>query len=172
VSLIDENVEEIDYERCARSDIVSVTGMSVQRFRMKGILAELNRQELRDGYVKLMNDLYEPEAYFGRLEDLYLKGRLAYGKARAAYLLQHPWAWLKAQAASLVTSVVLFRRLMRGIPEATLRQEYRKRVWRLLRVRPKPSLLLLYIYRCAMHYHQYTMTRQMTLGHSPIYNSF
>ena len=133
---------------------------------------QLSRQELRDGYVKVMNDLSEPEAYFGRLEDLYLKGRFAYGKGRAAYLLHHPWAWLKAQAASLVTSFVLFRRLMRGIPEATLRQEYRKRVWRLLRVRPEPSLLLFYIYRCAMHYHQYTMARQMTLGQSPIYNSF
>ena len=132
----------------------------------------MSREELRDGYVKLMQDLYEPEAYFGRLEDLYLKGRFAYGKGRAAYLLHHPWAWLKAQAVSLVTSFVLFRRLMRGIPEATLRQEYRKRVWRLLRVRPEPSLLLFYIYRCAMHYHQYTMAMQMTLGQSPIYNSF
>src|ERR671922_384263 len=43
VTLIDENVEPIDWERCARADIVGVTGMSVQRFRMKEILAELKR---------------------------------------------------------------------------------------------------------------------------------
>src|SRR3981081_4380561 len=41
VTLIDENVEAIDFERCARADIVGVTGMSVQRHRMKEILAEL-----------------------------------------------------------------------------------------------------------------------------------
>ncbi|APW59136.1 B12-binding domain-containing radical SAM protein [Paludisphaera borealis] len=41
VTLIDENVEAIDWERCARADIVALTGMSVQRFRMKEILTEL-----------------------------------------------------------------------------------------------------------------------------------
>ena len=41
VTLIDENVEPIDWERCRRADIVGITGMSVQRFRMKEILAEL-----------------------------------------------------------------------------------------------------------------------------------
>jgi len=44
VTLIDENVETIDFERCARADIVGVTGMSVQRFRMKEILSELRRR--------------------------------------------------------------------------------------------------------------------------------
>ena len=44
VTLMDENVEAIDYERCARADIVGVTGMSVQRFRMKEILTELKRR--------------------------------------------------------------------------------------------------------------------------------
>src|SRR3954451_20764692 len=44
VTLMDENVEAIDYARCARADIVGVTGMSVQRYRMKEILAELKRR--------------------------------------------------------------------------------------------------------------------------------
>ena len=44
ITLIDENVEAINFERCARADIVGVTGMSVQRFRMKEILAELKRR--------------------------------------------------------------------------------------------------------------------------------
>jgi hypothetical protein len=44
VTLIDENVEAIDYERLARADIVGVTGMSVQRFRMREILTELKER--------------------------------------------------------------------------------------------------------------------------------
>src|SRR6266508_78893 len=44
VTLIDENVEAVDFERCARADIVGITGMSVQRFRMTEILAELKRR--------------------------------------------------------------------------------------------------------------------------------
>ncbi len=49
VTLIDENVEAIDFERCARADIVGVTGMSVQRFRMKEILTELKRRGVLHG---------------------------------------------------------------------------------------------------------------------------
>ena len=44
VTLMDENVEPIDWERCARADIVGVTGMSVQRFRMTEILTELKQR--------------------------------------------------------------------------------------------------------------------------------
>src|SRR3954467_3173057 len=43
-TLLDENVEAIDWERCARADIVGVTGMSVQRFRMREILTELKKR--------------------------------------------------------------------------------------------------------------------------------
>ncbi len=41
VTLIDENVSEIDFERLSQADIVGVTGMSVQRFRMLEILQAL-----------------------------------------------------------------------------------------------------------------------------------
>ena len=44
VTLIDENVEAIDYDLCSRADIVGVTGMSIQRFQMKHILEELKRR--------------------------------------------------------------------------------------------------------------------------------
>jgi radical SAM superfamily enzyme YgiQ (UPF0313 family) len=44
VTLIDENVEPIDFDRCARADIVGVTGMNVQRRRMHEILAELRQR--------------------------------------------------------------------------------------------------------------------------------
>ncbi|HEU5117235.1 MAG TPA: cobalamin-dependent protein, partial [Isosphaeraceae bacterium] len=44
VTLMDENVGPIDFDRCARADIVGVTGMSVQRFRMKEILGELKER--------------------------------------------------------------------------------------------------------------------------------
>ena len=46
VSIIDENVEAIDFERCARADIVGVTGMAVQRERMREIIVELKRRRI------------------------------------------------------------------------------------------------------------------------------
>ena len=41
VTIIDENVEPIDYERCRWADIVGVTGMAVQRARTREIITEL-----------------------------------------------------------------------------------------------------------------------------------
>ena len=45
VTLIDENVEEIDYSVLEQMDLIGLTGMVVQRFHMKEILAELKRRE-------------------------------------------------------------------------------------------------------------------------------
>ena len=44
ITLIDENVTPIDFERCARADIVGVTGMIVQRRRMSAILGRLKER--------------------------------------------------------------------------------------------------------------------------------
>jgi radical SAM superfamily enzyme YgiQ (UPF0313 family) len=44
VTLVDENVEPIDYDLCARADIVALTGMIVQRFRMTEVLTDLKRR--------------------------------------------------------------------------------------------------------------------------------
>src|SRR5713226_4987169 len=45
VRILDENIEPLDFDRIARADIVGVTGMSVQRARMREILGELKRRD-------------------------------------------------------------------------------------------------------------------------------
>jgi radical SAM superfamily enzyme YgiQ (UPF0313 family) len=132
----------------------------------------LTREQLRDGYVRLLNALYDPGAYFARLEALYLGERIPWGRGPAAYWRRHPGNWLKTQARNLIGAAVLFGRLLRGIPEASLRREYRRRLWRLVKARPDANLALLYVIKCALHYHHHTMARQMARGHSPVYNSF
>ena len=72
----------------------------------------------------------------------------------------------------LSRTVGLFARLMRRVPEASLRRQYRRRLARLLQKRPDPHLLFLYTVKCAMHYHHHTMARQMALGQSALVNSF
>jgi radical SAM superfamily enzyme YgiQ (UPF0313 family) len=132
----------------------------------------MTRDELRDGYVKLLQDLYEPEAYFGRLEELFLKERLDFGRGVLNYQHRHPWSWLKRQARNLVTFAVLFGRLHRNVPEASLRKEYRKRLWRLMKSRWQTDLWMVYLIKCLMHYHHYTLARQMETGDSRLVNSF
>jgi len=67
VTLIDENAEPIDFDRCARADIVGITGMIVQRERMMEILSELKR---RGAFVVLGGPwVTVQEDYFGGLAD-------------------------------------------------------------------------------------------------------
>ncbi len=46
VTIVDENVEPIDYDRLAQADIVGLTGMTVQRARMLEILRELKTRDV------------------------------------------------------------------------------------------------------------------------------
>jgi radical SAM superfamily enzyme YgiQ (UPF0313 family) len=134
----------------------------------------MSRDELRAGYVRLLDELYEPAAYFGRLEDLWLRERAPYRPGRLRYWRTRAWPWnrLTSHAQYLAASLVLFRRLMRGVPDAGLRREYRRRLWRLVRSRPDPALLFNYLIKCAMHYHHHTMAREMARGQGRLVNSF
>ena len=68
ITLIDENVEDIDYDLCARADIVGLTGMIVQRFRMKEILRELKQ---RNCFVVIGGPwITVQETYFGDIVDV------------------------------------------------------------------------------------------------------
>jgi hypothetical protein len=46
IHLLDENVEEIDFEFVSRFDIVGLTGMIVQKVRMREILLVLQAQRI------------------------------------------------------------------------------------------------------------------------------
>ena len=72
ITIIDENVEPIDWERCERADIVGLTGMSVQRFRMKEIITELKERGcfcvVGGPWITVQED------YFGDLADVIFIG--------------------------------------------------------------------------------------------------
>ena len=72
LTIIDENVEPIDFARCAEADIVGVTGMVVQRVRMREILTELKRL----GAFTVVGGSWVSvnESYFGDLADVVFVG--------------------------------------------------------------------------------------------------
>src|SRR5205807_10462260 len=93
---------------------------------------QMSRADLRDGYVKVMRDLYEPDSYFERLEELYLKKRVSFNQGVVNYWQRHPWNWLKCLTRNCLIAAVLFGRLMHGVRQAGLRREYARRIRRLL----------------------------------------
>ncbi len=117
-----------------------------------------------------MTELYEPEAFFDRLDDLYVNACMPHLAAQAHYRRTRPWQRLGANTRALVEAGVLLTRILRRVPEAHLRRIYRQRILHLLRTRRNPGLLVYYVLTCALHYHHYTMTRQMVSGATPVVN--
>ena len=80
--------------------------------------------------------------------------------------------YLKWQSLWLVQSIGLYLRLMTGIPERKLRNEYHKRVMNLVRKRWDPGIWLYYLIKVAFHYHAHQMATEMASGKSAIVNSY
>jgi radical SAM superfamily enzyme YgiQ (UPF0313 family) len=158
------------YERLAAEGRLDEDDMSP--FGTNVIPARMSRTELCDGYVALVEAMYAPEAFFDRAEQLYLRDRFQFAQTRRAWWRRHPWAWLKDETIYVARSAVLYWRLVHRIPEHALRDEYRRRVGRLLRARPDALVLFVYLIKCAMHYHHYTMARQMADRKTQLVNSF
>ncbi len=136
------------------------------------IPSHLSRQALRDGYLAVMQKLYEPAGYFDRLESLFLRGDFRFGQARAKYWREHRWIGFKEQTRFGILAFGLLARLMWTIPQASLRKEYRKRIVRLIQVNRDPSVLFVYVIKCAMHYHHYTLSTNMSDKRSAVVNTF
>jgi radical SAM superfamily enzyme YgiQ (UPF0313 family) len=133
----------------------------------------MSREELRAGYLRVLTELYEPEAFFGRVEDLYLRRRIPLNRTCNRFLRRrHPWAMARMHLRNVAQAAGLCARLLWGIPDGRLRREYARRLGRLLRVRRDPGLLLYYVIKCAMHYHHHELARRMAAGRAGIVNSF
>lgn len=132
----------------------------------------MTREELRNGYIELMKELYRPRAFFSRFDDLYLREDATFAPARTRYWRDHPWSRIKDQGLNVLRAAYLFFRLMHFVPEADLRAEYRGGLWRLLKLRRDPAMAFGYLLTCCMHYHHWTMARQMARGEIPVINTY
>jgi radical SAM superfamily enzyme YgiQ (UPF0313 family) len=135
------------------------------------IPAQMTRAELRDGYVRVLRELYEPDAYFDRLEQLYLDDEFEFATGRTQYWQRHPLKKAKAQLTNWVRFAYIRRRLARDVPDEFLRAEYARRIKKMLKHRHDPSVWFVYAVKCAMHFHHYTMSQQMAREEMPLVSS-
>ncbi len=121
----------------------------------------ISREALYAGYTGLMRELYAADAYFARLDELFLDPRFRLTEARTRYLRRHPLRWFKCNARLLAEAAGIFVLLMRGIPDAELRRQYRRRLMRLAWHRRAPQMIQTYAVKCAMHYHAHRMVQKL-----------
>lgn len=132
----------------------------------------MTRRALSDGYVRLMAELYEPNAFFDRLDDLYVTGGIEIDRACRGYGARHPW-WRGARVAQYCLEACgLMLRLLIGVREESLRAIYRKRFWRVLRARRNPAIMRVYAFNCAIHYHMHRLVRALEAPARAVLNTY
>ncbi len=126
----------------------------------------MDRETLRDGYLRVLRELYDAKNYFARLDTLYLEGGLKSSKSRDAYLATRPLRRLAFGIEAVVQAVYVFFKLQSAVRDANLRRIYRQLTYRVLRRRPDPFILQTYALKSVAHYHYHTLLSRMTAdGH-------
>jgi len=132
---------------------------------------KLTREALRDGYVQLMTELYDAEAYFDRVDELYVTGAIRTERGWQQYAQHHPWRRQARQARCLLQAFGLVLRLSR-VPEKHLPRVYRRRFANLLRHRRDPGVMRVYAIKCAMHYHAHRLVEMLQRQGAGLLNTF
>jgi radical SAM superfamily enzyme YgiQ (UPF0313 family) len=133
---------------------------------------QMTREELSDGYVRLMTELYDTKAYFERLDDLYLNQRIVLDRGWHDFARHHPWRRFWRQARAWIEAFGLMGILSVKIADRALSAEYRRRFANLVRIRREPMIARTYALRCAMHYHAQELVRVLQMRDVPTVNTY
>ena len=123
----------------------------------------MSREELRDGFVQVMQTCYSVDAYFQRLDAQFFDEGFKFAVHHLAYWKSHRWAWAESDVSSIIVgSLVVAFRLLRSVADGELRARYRRQLARVLRSRwREPHILFIYALKIAMHYHYAALTRAL-----------
>ncbi len=131
----------------------------------------ISRGDLLAGYIRVLNELYEADAYFDRTDSLWLKPSFEIGIKKKRNWLKNP-RWYGQEAIFLLAAIGLFIRIMTRVPEPALKREYRQRLWRFIKVHRRPGLILNYLFHMTMHYHAQYLASRMASREMQLVNSF
>jgi radical SAM superfamily enzyme YgiQ (UPF0313 family) len=132
----------------------------------------MSREELRDGWVDLMERLYDAENYFDRFDRLFVRGRLPLATAKMRWLRRHrPLSYLKNQSLTILGALGMLARVWSDPRTRPYRPVYGRYLRKLLAARRPPRYLFQFAWKCILHTHFATMTGQMVRGESRLVNT-
>jgi radical SAM superfamily enzyme YgiQ (UPF0313 family) len=132
----------------------------------------MTREAMRDGWLDLMIRLYEAESYFSRFNDLFVEGRIPLASAKMDWLRKNQFGnYLKMQALTILAAVGMLVKIWADPRTRADRPVYAKYLKKLIAARRPPRLLFQFAFKCVMHTHFATMTRQMAKGESRLVNT-
>jgi radical SAM superfamily enzyme YgiQ (UPF0313 family) len=117
---------------------------------------------LRDGLIRAMHESYSADAYFGRLDALFIEGRFKFAVHHLPYWRTHRLAWAKSCVENYVMFAVLAARLVRGVGDRGTTQRFRTQLLRAFKARMfEPQLLFTYAVKTVMHHHYAAITKSL-----------
>lgn len=135
------------------------------------IPAGMSREQLARGFLDLIGDIFEPDAYFDRLDDLYIRRRF-YDHAESVRVPNIPrWLRLKYLLISLSVTGLLLAKLLLHARDWRLRRHYLRRLAGFARSRPYPMRFFDYVMESVCHYHFYRFSQDMAKGRTGIVNT-
>jgi radical SAM superfamily enzyme YgiQ (UPF0313 family) len=133
---------------------------------------QMTREQMRDGWVALMQRLYDPEAYFARLRGVYIDGQTPVGRAKMDWLRRkRPVTWVAQNVLITLASLRLLYRIWTDPRTRPFRAHYKRFLRQFLAARRPLRHLMFFGLRSAMHAHFAIMTRQMASGETRLVNT-
>jgi radical SAM superfamily enzyme YgiQ (UPF0313 family) len=133
---------------------------------------QMSREALSAGYVGLMASLYDAKAFFARLDDLYLTGKIEVDRGWQRYAGERPWLYRARQLQMWCIAFALIATVAIRVPEKSLRAVYLRQFWRAFRGRRSAVVAMIYALRCAIHYHMHRLVESLSARDRPLVNTF
>ena len=122
----------------------------------------MSPDELRDGFIQVMQRCYRADAYFQRLDAQFIDEKFKFTLHQLPYWASHRWAWAKRSFLNYCRFLVVTTRLLRLVTDEALRSRYKQQLLRVLRIRwREPHILFVYALKVATHYHYAAITRAL-----------
>ncbi|MBV8558701.1 MAG: B12-binding domain-containing radical SAM protein [Planctomycetaceae bacterium] len=132
----------------------------------------MTREQMRDGWLDMMDRLYNAENYFERFDDLFIKGRLPLATAKMTWLRRNrPLKYLENQFLTILGALVMLARVWSDPRTRPYRPVYARSLRKLLLAGRPPRYLFQLAWKCILHTHFAIMTRKMVRGESRLVNS-
>ena len=132
----------------------------------------MTREVMRDGWLDLMIRLYEAESYFSRFDALFIEGKIPLANAKMDWLRKNQFGnYLKIQTLTILAALGMLAKIWADPRTRVDRPVYARYLRKLIAARRPPRLLFQFAFKCVMHTHFATMTRQMARGESRLVNT-
>jgi radical SAM superfamily enzyme YgiQ (UPF0313 family) len=149
------------YERLKKAGRLNDDDAS-NRYGTNVIPLGISPQELRVGFIKVMQECYRTDAYFQRLDGQFIEGNFKFTLHQLPYWRAHRLAWAKRCFLNYVRFLLVCARLLRFVPDKSLRARYRQQILLVLRARwREPHILFVYSLNVATHYHYDAIARAL-----------